>query len=76
MQLKAKIKRREDSDILEQMTKIATLGVGSSFGDLALINNKPRTATVICASKTQLATMNKENYEKILKKIDDQIKET
>jgi len=46
-------------DPTEGMVKIASLSVGSSFGDLALVNNKPRTATIICSTTCEFATMNK-----------------
>ena len=41
---------------------------GDSFGELALINSKPRSATVIANSKTQCAVLEKEQFKKILQK--------
>ena len=45
--------------------KVATLGPGSFFGEIALILDKPRTATVVTAMKLDVISLNKKNYEKI-----------
>lgn len=46
--------------------EVAKLGIGKSFGELALINNKPRAATIKCASDCHFAVMNKDTYQRIL----------
>jgi CRP-like cAMP-binding protein len=45
---------------------------GSSFGELALLNNKPRLATIKCIESTHVATLSKENFNKILKEHEEQ----
>jgi len=40
---------------------------GSSFGELALIDNKPRMATVICETDCIFAVLKKQEYKNILK---------
>lgn len=35
---------------------------GKSFGELALITNKPRAATIKCLTECHFAVMNKINY--------------
>jgi CRP-like cAMP-binding protein len=43
---------------------------GQSFGELALINSKPRAATIKCPSDTHFAVLSKLDYTKILGKIE------
>jgi CRP-like cAMP-binding protein len=51
--------------------KILTLGRGSSFGVLSIINKKPRSATVTCEDDTILAEIQYEDYVTILKEIEN-----
>lgn len=51
------------------MTVVANLKSGDSFGELALINNQPRKATIKCLSKCQFAYLEKEDYVRALRKI-------
>ena len=46
------------------------LTLGKSFGELALINNKPRAATIKCLTDCHFAVISKNVYERILKKIE------
>jgi CRP-like cAMP-binding protein len=39
---------------------------GASFGELALITNKPRAATINCMQDCHFAVMAKSDYEKVL----------
>ena len=41
---------------------------GQSFGELALMNNKPRAATIICLETWYFATLDREGYKRILGK--------
>lgn len=52
---------------LADLFKIASLGVGVGFGELALINDKPRTATVVTEMKTELIRVEKADYNRIMK---------
>lgn len=42
---------------------------GSAFGELALINSKPRAATIICEEKCHFAVLDKAPFESILSNI-------
>lgn len=44
--------------------------MGKAFGELALINNKPRQATIRCVTDCHFAVISKNVYERILKKIE------
>lgn len=46
------------------------LQTGASFGELALISNKTRAATIRCLENTHFAVLSKEGYEKVLGKIE------
>lgn len=50
---------------------------GSSFGELALLNTGggTRSARVVWRENWKFATVNKENYQKVLAKIQQQAKE-
>lgn len=49
-----------------EMTEVATLDAGKSFGELALLRNQRRVATIICETNTHLATLEKADYLRIL----------
>ena len=46
--------------------EVAVLPAGFSFGELALINNKPRAATIRAKTGWFFAVLNKEDYQKVL----------
>ena len=55
------------------------LVVGNSFGEMALLNSKPRNATISCVEPCAFAIVNKEDYKAILeraeiKKVSDKVK--
>lgn len=53
-----------------ELTKVAVLGAGASFGELALINGQPRSASIYCEEDTHFATLSKEDYIRILGKLE------
>ena len=59
-----KLKRK--SRVLKE---IVSLKSGFSFGETALIEDKPRNATVICKENCYFAVLNKGHFQKILSKI-------
>ena len=44
---------------LEGLGEFIELGEGAGFGELALINDNPRGATILCKSNCDFAVMNK-----------------
>lgn len=54
-------KQFEEND--KNYTQVATLAAGFSFGELALINNKPRAATVRALAPSYFAVLDKESYQ-------------
>ena len=48
--------------------EVSVLSEGSSFGELALLQHKPRAATIICKERCYIATLDKQSYDRILKK--------
>ena len=47
---------------------VKDLLAGESFGELALISNEPRAATIKCAANCYFALMHKNDYDKFLKR--------
>ena len=66
-----KIVLDENGRALEQkeivLTEIKTLGPGSSFGELALLDNRLRSAMIICKEDCEFAVLDKNNFNEILK---------
>lgn len=48
--------------------KLATLGPGEFFGEISLIENVPRTATVVGIEDGEMFTLSRESFEKVLLK--------
>lgn len=73
----------EEDDVEEEQydernfIEVKQLGSGQSFGEMALknLNNSTRAATIVCLSDCDVVTLNRQDYKKILEKIDDKILE-
>ena len=48
---------------------VRTYKGGNSFGEQALLNNKPRTATVRCLTECYFGVLNRDAYEKTISKV-------
>jgi CRP-like cAMP-binding protein len=46
------------------------LASGKTFGELALINDKPRAATIVCLQDCYLASIDRNAYHKVLQKLE------
>ena len=51
---------------IEEMQELKVLTSGDSFGELALLNNQPRSASAKCKEKSYLAVLSQKDYKKIL----------
>ena len=56
---------KEETNI-QNMIEIKLLNIGSSFGELALFNNKPRTASVYTTQDCYFAVLKKKDFKQIL----------
>jgi CRP-like cAMP-binding protein len=58
----------EGGDPIKEHTfvEVKTLGAGAAFGEMALIDNKPRAATIICKEDSDFAVLDKAHYIRIL----------
>ncbi len=61
--LKKSPKREQEEPLF---IEVATLKAGKSFGELALIKNRPRAATIKCSEACHFAVINKADYTKML----------
>eukprot|EP00930_Biecheleria_cincta_P033375 TRINITY_DN23118_c0_g1_i1.p1 TRINITY_DN23118_c0_g1~~TRINITY_DN23118_c0_g1_i1.p1 ORF type:complete len:565 (-),score=80.92 TRINITY_DN23118_c0_g1_i1:81-1775(-) len=50
--------------------QVTTLGPGRLFGELALINSEPRAATVKCLGDCEFLTIDKNQFNSVIKKVD------
>ncbi len=55
-------------EVLKSGTQIATLGVGDLFGEIALITNDPRSATVRALTKVQALSLHRDDFLMLAKK--------
>jgi CRP-like cAMP-binding protein len=46
--------------------KLARLGQGKAFGEMALLSGKPRTATIVAAEDTALLQISKHDFERLI----------
>jgi CRP-like cAMP-binding protein len=56
------------------MRELASLGEGAFFGELALLTNFPRSATVVAAAPTQLLEISRELVSEIVRRSPDVLK--
>lgn len=48
---------------------VKTMKSGDSFGELALLNNNPRAATIKCETECSFAVIHKVDYDNFIKKL-------
>lgn len=68
--LKKKKTMKEQNEYEINEIEIKIMKGGSSFGELALLENKPRAATVICKENCHFATLEKQYFDEILSNFD------
>lgn len=50
----------------KNFTETCTLSAGKAFGELALLCEQPRAATVVAKTECEMLTLDKKSYNKIL----------
>lgn len=50
--------------------QVINLDKGMQFGELALINDKPRSATIICEKTALCGIIKKEDYKRVIEKME------
>ena len=58
--------QRIEASVSNQGTDVATLGPGQQFGELALLDGGPRTATVVATSPMTLLVMTHQAFMSLL----------
>ena len=64
------LKKFQKLEKLNLFITVAKRSSGESFGELALINDTSRAATIQCLTNCYFATLDREDYNRILKKIE------
>lgn len=59
-----KAKKSDGGDYFDK--EVSVLGPGDSFGELALMNDTPRTANLYCKSDVHFAILTRNHYKDIL----------
>jgi CRP-like cAMP-binding protein len=59
----------EKHQVKRILTEVSRLEAPNSFGDVALIDYKPRTATIKCVTNWVFALIDKANYQKIIGRV-------
>ena len=57
------------ADVTRHTTKVATLGPGSFFGDLALLDRAPRNATVTAETAMELAVIGQREFSALIDEV-------
>lgn len=64
-----------ESKVFPEFECVNVLQVGEGFGELALISNDKRTATILVREDCDLAIINRDTFQKILKAYHEKLKE-
>tara|TARA_B100000029_G_C17351311_1_gene879035 strand:- start:282 stop:629 length:348 start_codon:yes stop_codon:yes gene_type:complete len=56
-----------DVEVTKQGRVLATLGENSIFGEIAMVDQRPRTATCTAKTPVKLGQVTRENYKQLLK---------
>jgi hypothetical protein len=68
------VNEKENLDKLELykeydwFSEVSKLKSGDHFGDLAILDNKPRAATIKCINNCHFATLGHDDYQRVLAK--------
>lgn len=57
---------KKEPKTLLVLTEVKILNSGASFGELALLDKKPRAATIICKENCHFGVLDKNAFERIL----------
>lgn len=58
------------SKVTSDFREVSTLTIGDSFGELSLLTNKPRAATILAQTDLSLAKLTKQDFARILQKVE------
>jgi hypothetical protein len=62
---------KEVREKISTFSEFIALDDGKSFGEMALMNNKPRGATILCKENTHFAVMDRVDFQDTLMKLEE-----
>ncbi len=65
--ISGKVVVTEKSEKTKKYKVLATLGPGEIFGEMAILDEQPRSATLIAATPCKILVLSPENFEKVFK---------
>jgi CRP-like cAMP-binding protein len=54
---------KKDKGEKDEKIEVARMGAGRYFGEIALVTNEPRTATVVTVNRCAMLSITKENFQ-------------
>jgi CRP-like cAMP-binding protein len=57
------------ASVTREGTKVATLGPGSHFGELALLDRRPRSASVVSETEMDLLVLSQRQFNSLLESV-------
>lgn len=61
---------RHDAAFYKKYSELNRLGAGNAFGDLSLMDSKPRMASIRCLEETHFAVLSKHDFNNVLGQIE------
>ena len=65
-----RIKEQRFNEATKWFLEVAKLGTGKSFGEIALLEDTKRNATITCVTDCDFAVIKRNDYQKVLQRLE------